>query len=274
MHRDKITLTQEKETLLIPLYSKAAESRRAHPILVDEPAQAIVAQIDFDWSRLRVKAGTRIMLAMRAKKLDRCTQDYLAQHDHALVLHLGCGLDSRVVRVAHPQAHWYDLDYPDVIALRRRFYQEHETYHMIGSSVLDFRWMDSIVEQGPAMIVAEGLLMYLAPREVKALLLKLQERFQPFQIAFDAFSTAVARRAGHIPSIKQTGAHVKWGIDQAAEIEQWAPGIQLLEEWSFTESEDIDNLSLWYQLLFKSMGHIPAARTAHRILRYQVGSPC
>lgn len=186
MPHPTITLTEERETLLIPLYGKALESRRDNPILDDQMAENIDARIDYDFGRLRVSRMASITLALRAKKLDTCTREYLAQHEYPLVLHLGCGLDSRVVRVADPRALWYDLDYPDVIDLRRLFYQETAIYHMLATSVSDFRWLDAVAATGPAMIVAEGLLMYLDAEEVGSLLLALRKLFPASQIAFDA----------------------------------------------------------------------------------------
>jgi O-methyltransferase involved in polyketide biosynthesis len=264
-----IKLTQERETLFVPLYSKALESKRSDPILVDPQAEAILAQVDYDFSKLRVPIQSRITLAMRAKKLDACVREFLARHERALVLHLGCGLDSRVRRVDHPRAPWYDLDYPNVIELRRSFYQEDDMYHMLGSSVLDFEWMEAVDGDGPAIIIAEGLLMYLHESQVKDLLARLQRRFPNSEIAFDAFSTLTARRIKRHPSLRATGAEIHWGIDDPKQIEGWGSGIRLIEEWPFSASEDIPKLGLAARMMFAVMGLFRAARQAHRILRYR-----
>jgi O-methyltransferase involved in polyketide biosynthesis len=271
MTDSKVPLTEEKETLFIPLYSRAVESRRPDPILVDRKAEAILAQMDYDFSRLRTPTQTRITVTMRAKKLDACVREFSAEHDPAVVLHLGCGLDSRIVRAGGLRpVPWYDLDYSDVIELRRKFYDETATYHMIGSSVTDFVWMDAVAERGPAIIIAEGLLMYLEETQVKALLWKLQERFPGSEIAFDAFSALTARRIKRHPSLRKTGAVIHWGIDDPHEIEGWGSGIRLIEEWPFTASEDIPKLRSGERLMFRVMGAFRAAQRAHRILRYQL----
>lgn len=266
----KIKLTQEKETLLIPLYSKAMESRGAHPILVDEKAGQILEAIEYDFSELKIPKQSLVTLSMRAKKLDAYVRDYMARFPHPLVLHLGCGLDSRVVRTGGEGADWYDLDYPEVIELRRAFYEETGHYHMIASSVTDLAWIEQVKESGPACIIAEGLLMYLHEAGVKELLLALRERFPGSRMAFDAYSTLTARNAGNHPSIKKTGAKIHWGIDDAREIERWGAGIRLLEEWSFSESEDVANLDFGFKTLFKAAAFFPAAQKAHRILNFQL----
>lgn len=270
MEIQKIRLTAEKETLLIPLYSKASESRRARPIIVDTKAEEILQRIDYDFSKLRIPRKSSVMLAMRAKKLDTYVRDYLSRTERPLVLHLGCGLDSRVLRVGHTRGEWYDLDYPEVIELRRKFYDETEHYHMIPSSVTDYAWLERVEGNGGACIIAEGLLMYLHEEEVKELFTRLQRRFPGSEICFDAYSRLTARTAGSHPSLKKTGARIHWGIDDAKQIEGWGTGMHLLEEWFFTDSEDMAALGFCSRLLFRIAGAIPAARRAHRILRFRL----
>jgi O-methyltransferase involved in polyketide biosynthesis len=181
------------------LYSKAVESRRERPIIVDPKAVEILRHIDYDFHALQIPKQSMVTLAMRAKKLDACVRDYLGRTDNPLVLHLGCGLDSRVLRIGDPRGQWYDLDYPDVIELRRKFYAETDRYHMIPSSVTDYSWLDRVKESGAACIIAEGLLMYLREKDIKELFAVLQQRWPGSEIAFDAYSRLTARSAGKHP---------------------------------------------------------------------------
>jgi O-methyltransferase involved in polyketide biosynthesis len=270
MSRNRIELTREKETLLVPLYSKAVESRRSQPIVSDPKAVEILASIDYDFSGLRIPRQTLVTLAMRAKKLDSIVKKYIEVKENPLILHLGCGLDSRVLRVGNGAVRWFDLDYPDVIRLRRAFYQETEHYRMIPSSVTDFSWFDAVEASGPACIIAEGLLMYLHEQEVKSLFGELRRRLPGSQMAFDAYSRLTAKGANNHPSVKKTGARIHWGIDDGTEIEKWGSGIELLEEWFFTDSEDIPSLGLWPRFMFAAAGRFKAARKAHRVLHFQL----
>lgn len=271
MVAERVRLTAEKETLLVPLLGKAAQNRWPHPILADPKAEEILEGVGYDFAGLNAPAKTLTTLAMRAKKLDSYARDYLARAEDPLVLHLGCGLDSRVLRVGFDRGAWYDIDFPEVIELRRHFYEETGGYHMIGSSVTAPDLLDHVKETGrPACIVAEGLLMYLHEDEVKRLLLDIREYLPGSEISFDAFSVLTARSANRHPSIKKTGASIHWGIDDARDIEKWAPGIRLLEEWYFADSEDIPFLSAGDRFMFKTMGMLPIAKKAHRILRFSL----
>lgn len=265
--KETISLTQEQETLLIPLYAKA----QSNPILKDEKARQILDSVQYDFRQLKVPQKTAVTLLMRAKQLDTYTSHFIAAHPNACILHLGCGLDSRCLRVQHPTALWFDLDLPDVITLRRKFYPETGTYHMIASSVTDLTWMDQVFTDGrPVFIVAEGLLMYLQEGEVRALILCLQNKFPGCELVFDAFSKLTADRIKAHPSIQKTGATIHWGIDEPHEIEHWAEGIQLKEEWFFSQSPDIDRLGWFYRMMFRLTASIQAAQRAQRLLYYNL----
>jgi O-methyltransferase involved in polyketide biosynthesis len=160
---------------------------------------------------------------------------------------------------------------PDVIALRRRFYEESKRYHMIASSVTDLDWAQPVSAQGrPVLVIAEGLLMYLKEADVKALLLMLQAEYPGCELIFDAYSTQVVRRITAHPSIQRTGATIQWGIDDPAEIEEWGEGIRLKEEWFFSQSQAIAGLPFGSRLMFGLAALFPAARKAHRILYFSL----
>jgi O-methyltransferase involved in polyketide biosynthesis len=166
MRTERIRLSQEKETMLGTLFGRALESRSANPILRDELADRVIELIDYDFSKLGVNAVVATSIALRARQFDRWTAAFVAMHPRAVVLHLGCGLDSRVHRIdPPPTVSWIDVDDPEVIELRERLYPRRDGYTMLGSSVLDPRWLDGVPEDRPTLIVAEGLSMYLPERE-------------------------------------------------------------------------------------------------------------
>lgn len=266
----KVRLTGEEATLLITLYAKACGCPRA--VFDDEKARQIIEQIDYDFSSLKVPTGTRLTVCLRAKQLDDYLRAFLAEHPRGTVLHLGCGLDARCDRVEAAEAQWFDLDLPEVIAIRKKLFQETERYHMISASVTDFIWMERIIHrQEGVFVVAEGLLMYLGVTGVRSLVLKLKDEFPGCSLAFDAFSTLTARNVKQHPSLKKTGAEVIWGIDDPGEIEDWGDGISLKDEWFFTQAEEIKCLPLGQRLMFRMSGLFRVVKRAHRILYYELG---
>ena len=271
VQKEKVRLTAEEETLLITLYAKAYGCPRA--FFDDEKARQVIEQIDYDFLSLNVPTGTRLTVCLRAKKLDEYISEFLAKNPRGTVLHLGCGLDARCVRVEAGEAQWYDLDLPEVIAIREKFFEQTDNYHMIPASVTDFEWMNAVKyrEKG-VFVVAEGLLMYLGEAGVKSLVLTLQEEFPGCELACDAFSGLTARNIKGHPSLKKTGAVVAWGIDDPREIETWGQGIRLKEEWYFTQAREIKLLPFGNRLMFQISGMFSVAKKAHRILYYQLGA--
>lgn len=266
--KTKVTLTPEQETLLITLYCKAQQD---NPIFFDPTARDILNRVDYDFTRLRVPYKTVVLVSQRAKKLDAVTRDFLAEQPGSVVVQLGCGLDSRFWRVDDGRVSWYDLDMPPVAELREQFYSGNERYHIIASSVTDLEWMDAVAAGGrPVLVVAEGLLMYLSEADVRGLVLQLQETFPGCRLIADVFSRQTARSAANHPSLKKTGATIGWGIDDPHEMEAWAPGLRLLEEWYFTDDPDLARLSLGYRLAYRLAGAFKAAKRAQRIVYYQL----
>jgi O-methyltransferase involved in polyketide biosynthesis len=165
----KINLEKEKETLLITLYAKALDSRSKNPILNDTKAEEIVNMIDYDFDKVS-GFGNEIMV-VRAKQLDTWLNEFLKIYPEATVLNLGCGLDTRISRINRPSTvHWFDVDFPEVIELRRLFYSNQAGYEMIASSVTELNWLERIPRDKPVMIIAEGVLEYLTEDEIKILL--------------------------------------------------------------------------------------------------------
>jgi O-methyltransferase involved in polyketide biosynthesis len=266
--KTKITLTPEQETLLIPLYAKA---QPGNPLFFDPKAQDILGQVDYNFTRLRVPYKTVILICQRTKKLDAVTCDFLAEHPGGVVLHLGCGLDSRFWRVDNGEVDWYDLDMQPVVELRQRFYPPCEHYHLIASSVTGLEWMGMVrAASRSVLVVAEGLLMYLGEADVRRLLLRLREVFPGCRLVADVFSRMTARSAAHHPSLRKTGATIGWGMDDPHEIEAWSQGIRLMEEWFFTQDPDLDRLSPGYRLAYKLAGAFRMVQRAHRIVYYQL----
>ena len=218
-------------TNLGTLYLRAYESRSPQPILDDDAAAEAVDRIDYDFKRMHRAMqpwANQFLVALRAKQLDDWSAAFLRRHPDAVVLHLGCGLDTRAFRLEPPSTvQWFDLDQPGVIALRRKLYDETDAYHMIGSSVTDPSWLDQIPTGRPTLVVAEGLLMYLTEPDVRDLLTRLTDRFPSGEMLFDTLSPA-----GPKLSKITTNGIVTWGIGDARELETWNPRLRFLEQAS------------------------------------------
>jgi O-methyltransferase involved in polyketide biosynthesis len=268
MQAEKVHFTKEKETMLITLYGRALQSQSNQPILRDTWAEDAVDHIDYDFQKLKVGQRAAMLFAIRATQLDLWTANFLTNHPNATVLHLGCGLDSRFYRIAPPEGVcWFDVDYPEVIALRQRLYPARPGYAMIGSSLADLRWLDAVPQDHPALIVAEGVTMYLTEDIVKALLNALTEHFSSGQFAFDVHTPQLVRwltKTG--ANVRGTGATFGWGIDDPQDIKHLEPRLELITELKAHDLAAYSNMPWSMRGLVRVMDTIPALRVMRCLL--------
>ncbi len=276
MTTGKIHFAKEKETMLMTLSGRATQSQWKDPILPDPWAVEAMRHIDYDMSKtlkgvsswgMWKEIGCTI-IATRAATFDLLTTRYLAEHTDAVVLHLGCGMDSRVFRVDPPTSvSWYDVDYPDVIELRRQLFPERAAYQMIGAPLDDFRWLDEVPRDRPGLLIAEGVLHYLSETEVKALLNAVVSHFPGGQMIFDICNRFIVKRAG--ANVGGTGATYKWGLDDPRDIQQLEPKLELVKEFRPSELVAFSRFPLWWRALYRIQEINLTLRRMERMIVYR-----
>src|SRR5262249_36899879 len=123
MQPEKVSLSGVSRTLLITAHAKAMESRMPGSLLNDRFAADALGRLEYEASEIDLGPNGAVSMAMRAKILDDWTRTFIDRHNDAVVLNLGCGLDSRIFRVDPPaDVAWYDVDLPEVVALRQRIF--------------------------------------------------------------------------------------------------------------------------------------------------------
>jgi len=180
-------------------------------------------------------------------------------------------MDSRVFRVDPPTSvQWFDVDYPDVIDLRHRLYPERgQGYHLVGTSLADLSWLDELPTTTPAMIVAEGVMMYLTDDIVRPLLKGLTEHFPGGQVAFDSLSRFGARMAKLDPAVSATGATFGWGLDNPDDIKAFAPKMELVIETHTPDLPGYSKLPWIMRAVVRSMEPFTPLRRLNRLLLYR-----
>ena len=265
------------ETLLITLYIRAMESPRPDALIRDEKAVELYRKVGddglYDFERIKslhLSEENKLVIVLRNREIDRCARDFLARRPDAVVVHIGCGLDTRFERVAecNSQVEWYDLDLPHVIDLRRKLMgDEAGRRHLLGCSVLEDEWLDKVSVHGrrPFLFLAEGVFMYLTEAQVKRLVLTLRDRFSGAEMVFDAYSPIHVLRHNLQYLISKIKFPTHWGIWHGQEMEAWGKDIRLLGEWGyFDEKTPRLNRIQWLR-------GIEAMVRTFRIYRFQLG---
>jgi len=225
------------ETMLATLYIRALETERPDALLRDGKALALVRQFGpaFDRvRRIRMDEEDRVTIILRNRQIDDVVRDFITRRQHVTVVHLGCGLDTRFNRVDDGKVEWHDLDLPEVIALRRQLLGgEAPRYHHLGCSAFDHAWFSTIgsARERDFLFIAEGVFQYFRRDQVKSLVVALRKNFPGSEVIFDAFSPLVVHGNNLRMRIRHMGVRYHWGIGDARELERWAPGMRLLDEW-------------------------------------------
>lgn len=163
-----VQLRQEQWTMLWTLTMHAHDAAAPQPILGDRFAADLLDRVDEPPDLGVGLGGSTPLVCTRARLIDDAARAFLARHDEAVVLHLGCGLDSRVLRLdPGPGVRWFDVDQEPVIELRRQLYDDREGATTIAASVTDPGWWSQVPDDVPRLVLAEGLLMYLDPEGVR-----------------------------------------------------------------------------------------------------------
>jgi hypothetical protein len=183
--RGSIQLGQVQETALVPLYARALESRRRRPILEDPKAVEIVDSIDWDFRRFGQRRRV-VGCTLRSAMFDVWVRDFLRRHAEGTVVEIGAGLNTRFERLDNGTVHWYDLELPDMVELRRKFFSDSDRRITLAASVLDPDWIAAVRRSpGPYFLVAETVFVYLEESQVKAALEQIASGFPEVTIALD-----------------------------------------------------------------------------------------
>ena len=226
------------ETLLITLYVRALESERPDALIRDEKAVALVKGMGYDFSRMEritKDENDKTALILRNREFDRYAQDFLARNPQGAVTHIGCGLDSRFERVDDGSVEWFDLDLPDVIEVRKRLLVvgEEPRYHLLGCSVLDDAWMDTVgaLDRRTHLFMAEGVFMYLEEAQVRSLVLGLAERFPGAELVFDTYRPYLVRMNNLRMRRSEFSARYHFGLKRPKDLEGWGAGVHFVGAW-------------------------------------------
>ncbi|WDI39961.1 class I SAM-dependent methyltransferase [Bremerella sp. P1] len=268
-----ISLTTLQKTLLITLHAKALESQFQDSILNDHYAARAAEQIDFNFSRFRLSHNAIVALAIRAKALDLWTQEFLQENRQANVVHLGCGLDSRQARLSPGEdVAWWEVDYPEVVSLREKIYEEQPGCHLLGANILDDDWLQAIPSDVPTIVVAEGVLPYFSEAKATRLLSNIVSHFSAGQIAFDAYNRWGVMWLNQLPIMRQTQEKLHWAVDDPRKLEVAVQQLRLKEENTNGLPDFVKRAGFWSRTAFRLSRGISPFKRMGQLLLYDFGT--
>ena len=250
-------LTSIPETMLIPLWAKATEYNHPRPILSDPFAAEMIGQVDYDFTKFKGAKMSQVGVCVRAKLIDDETKEFLAQHPDAVVIQLGAGIDARYQRLGKPNVgHWYDLDLPEVIAIRRQLLPETEKNTYLSLSLFDEEWIKTVKKHNaPVLIILEGVLMYFDEEQVKTFFNMVCSQLNNTTILLEILAYMLVKHAKQHDAVSKTEhkAEFRWSILNTADMEQWHPHLHLLKEYYMSDYDQGR-----YPFLFRMLYKVPS----------------
>ena len=263
------------DTIMLTLYARALESQQAHPILYDEFALKLVAQIDYDFSIFDNISTTAVGVAIRSKHFDTISHEFIESHAQPIVVIIGCGLDTRKQRLGPiaDKAVFIQLDLPEVIDFRRQLLPPGPNEQLIRASLLETAWMDELLAhypQGDFLFIVEGVLMYLSQEENQQFFYALAERFIGAQLHFDIFNQWMSQHTAWHQGVNRTQACFKFGLNNSKLIERWHPRLQQEASWLLNDFPEWYRMGLPFVSLYLLSYPI---RTACKFLKFTIKQP-
>ena len=253
------------KTLYIPLYGKALVSKMGL-FYRDEMAEQIWAAEGF---ALKGKAKSKWLaynMAMRATVFDCWMEKKLSQQPDAVVLHIGCGLDSRAQRIGSRGKVWFDLDFPEVMEERKKYFRETDSYRMIAADARERDWLEKL-PGGNAVVEMEGVSMYLQPEELRELLRRLSGHFDQVSLLMDVYTVFGAKATKYKNPINEVGVTKVYGVDSPEEVILATP-FRFLGEHDLTPEALIARLPRKEQGFFRTMFAGKLAKKIYRLYEF------
>ena len=249
--KEKIRLSGVPETMLQTVYARAKESS-GRGAIHDAKAEEIIEKLDYDFSLADKDTAMHSGVIARTIVLGRLTKAWLGAHPGAVVVNIACGLDTRCYRMSG-NAHWYNLDLPETMAVREKLLPESGTISQIAMSAME-DWGSEISEQNvQVLIVIEGLTMYLNAKDVQQIFAVISSRFSQATIFVETMNPMIEKRFKE-KSIEGSHAKFTWGIKNGKALAELLPGFRFMEEHSLTEGMAV------FAPIYKLLDKLPTVR--------------
>ena len=254
------------KTLYIPLYGKSYVSKK-ELFLDDKKAEEIWEAEEFSLKGKSKSKWLAYYMGIRSAVFDEWIKQLMTELQGAVIIHIGCGMDSRVIRVGTENHRWYDVDFSEVIEERKRYYAETTNYQMIAGDARDCKWLTNIKENKTASVVMEGVSMYLTIKEMRNLTDSLCAHFEKLALLVDCYTSFAAKMSKHRNPINDVGVIEVYGIDnpQAYQSEKLA----YVKEHTMIPQKYIDELKGFERFIFAKLYAGGFSKKLYQLFEYK-----
>ncbi|MBQ9731329.1 MAG: class I SAM-dependent methyltransferase [Bacilli bacterium] len=254
------------KTLYIPLYGKSYVSKK-NLFLDDKKAEEIWEKEGFLLKGKSKSKWLAYYMGIRSAVFDEWLKNQMTNNPDAVIIHIGCGMDSRIFRVGNDNHKWYDIDFFDVIEERKKYYTENENYKMIAGDAKEDKWLLNIKEKQNAIVVMEGLSMYLTIEEMRNLTDSLCEHFENLIVLIDCYTALAAKLSKLRNPINDVGVISVYGINNPEDYQ--SEEFIYVKEHEMTPRKYIDELKGFEKFVFAKLYAGSVSKKLYRLYEYK-----
>jgi O-methyltransferase involved in polyketide biosynthesis len=134
---------------------------------------------------------------------------------------------------------FYELDLPDVIELRKNFYEDSDRHVSIASSFLDTdKWFEQIEVKDGLLFLAGGVLYYFEEEQIKEFFIKAADYFKECDFYVDSLSP-MGMKIAKKQVLKKGGMGMSmdggWGLKPVKALEQWDKRFRVISAASMSK---------------------------------------
>ena len=259
-------MNEVNKTLYIPLYGKAYVSKKGI-ILDDKKAEEIWEKEQFSLKGKSKSKWLAYYMGIRSAVFDEWLKQQMQSSSDAVVIHIGCGMDSRCLRVGACTHEWYDVDFAEVIKERKRYYSETAEYKMLPGDARDCEWLNAVAKNKNAIVVMEGVSMYLSADELKHFMQNLSNHFEKVSLLMDCYTLFAAKMSKYKNPVKDVGVTSVYGIDDYQALN--SDDLVFIKEYDMTPSKYIDELAGVEKSVFKKLYAGSISKKLDRLVEYK-----
>lgn len=262
-------VTAVQRVAVLGLRLRALDARSETPILGDSVSVQVAEALGLDLDVPKIPRSVVLVHAVRARMLDRLVGRFIVEHPTAIVLDLGCGLDSRRQRCGPPRGvDWYDVDFPAITGLRQRLLPDGAT--LVGTDVTSPGWLNAIPRDRPAMVVTDGLMALLSAEAFVETTRAVTAHFPTGELAFNAYSRLAMRNSRRVRRGPLSMPTAGEGIDDPREPETWGARLSLIDEHFMARAPEVAR----YPPVLRALARLSArstrlVRAGDRVVHYR-----
>ena len=255
------------KTLYIPLYGKSYVSKKG--LFLDDKKAEEIWEAEAEGVTLKGKSKSKWLayyMGVRSAVFDELLNQRMTDLQDAVIIHIGCGMDSRVIRIGTDNHKWYDVDFAEVITERRKYYSESEHYKMIAGDARDCKWLTTIKEIKSAIVIMEGVSMYLTIDEMRNLMNSLSTHFESISLLADCYTSFAAKMSKHRNPINDVGVTEVYGIDNPQSYQ--SDKFTFVKEHTMIPQKHIDELKGFEKFVFAKLYAGGFSKKLYRLFEY------